>query len=129
LFVPVRAAQFLIVHLAPAETLDPLFGTGGRLTFSLSGTYERAEDVAVKADGHIVVAGSLDVQPGDGEILLRCGLVGMPNPRGPGVAGLVIVRHALGQVYEGALRVHGGIWHPTGAQRRHFAQPRCRIAV
>ena len=43
---------------AAAGDLDPTFGAGGRVTTSIGGIQDQANDVAVQADGKIIAAGS-----------------------------------------------------------------------
>jgi uncharacterized delta-60 repeat protein len=47
-----------LARLLPSGTLDPTFGSGGRVTTDLDGFDDSAAAVAVLADGAIVVAGS-----------------------------------------------------------------------
>ncbi len=54
-FVPVAAHGFAP---AAAGDLDPTFGIGGRVVTSFPGGLDTANDVAVQADGKLVVAGS-----------------------------------------------------------------------
>jgi uncharacterized delta-60 repeat protein len=50
--------------LGAAGSLDPTFGTGGKVTTDLGGTDDRGNAVVLQADGKIVVAGGFH-GPGD----------------------------------------------------------------
>jgi uncharacterized delta-60 repeat protein len=52
-----------LVHAAAGD-LDPTFGTGGRVTTSIGGVQDHAEDVAVQPDGKIIAVGSAFVSDG-----------------------------------------------------------------
>ena len=52
-----------LVHAA-ASDLDLTFGTGGRVTTSVGGFQDHAEDLAVQADGKIIAVGSAFVSDG-----------------------------------------------------------------
>lgn len=49
--------QFAVARYNADGTLDPSFGSGGKVTTSLSGTYNSGHAVAIQPDGRIVVAG------------------------------------------------------------------------
>ncbi len=62
--------EFLVLRFRTDGTLDPTFGSGGRVTTAWTGEGGAAGAVAVQADGRIVVAGSqfpafVDCQPYD----------------------------------------------------------------
>ncbi len=48
---------FAVLRYATDGSLDPTFGTGGKVTTDLGGVYDEGLDVAVQGDGKIVVAG------------------------------------------------------------------------
>src|SRR5207249_447901 len=50
-------SDFALVRYNPDGSLDPSFGEGGRVSTDFEETYDRANAVALQADGQVVVAG------------------------------------------------------------------------
>ncbi len=66
------SGNFAVARYLPSGALDPSFGTGGKATFDFGGT-DQAYDVAIQADGKMVIAGD---SSGAGAVL-RCNDVGV----------------------------------------------------
>lgn len=60
-----------VVRCSADGVLDTSFGSTGKVTASVSLSYEEARDVVVQPDGNIVVAGFADVQSSDDFIVMR----------------------------------------------------------
>jgi uncharacterized delta-60 repeat protein len=57
-----RLGEFALARFNPDGTLDDSFGGNGKVTASLTGTYDTASDLAIQADGKVVAVGSGDGQ-------------------------------------------------------------------
>ncbi|RMI33501.1 NHL repeat-containing protein [Nocardia stercoris] len=65
----------------PAGTVDPVFGSGGKLSVDLGSKADRAHAVVVTANGYLVIAGStLDPAQSDNFALARFTSVGLTDP-------------------------------------------------
>ncbi|MCU0485707.1 MAG: hypothetical protein MUC85_06300 [Anaerolineales bacterium] len=71
--------DFALASLCPNGTLDdgvncgsPAFGSGGRVTSDLSGSYDRAAAVAVQADGKLLAAGYSSGSSADFAVVRYC---------------------------------------------------------
>jgi len=53
-----RGADFALARYQPDGTLDPSFGTGGRMAVDFHAGFDSGRDVAIQPDGRIVAAGS-----------------------------------------------------------------------
>ncbi len=53
-------ADFAVMRYLPDGSLDPTFGTDGKVTTDLDGGYDYAEAVAIQASGRIVVVGEVE---------------------------------------------------------------------
>jgi uncharacterized delta-60 repeat protein len=80
--------QFALARYSSNGSLDPSFGTGGRVTttFGGDGRLDRAQSVAVQADGRIVAAGFTQTDSGKKFALARYNSNGsLDTSFGPGV--------------------------------------------
>ncbi|WP_027480655.1 hypothetical protein [Deinococcus pimensis] len=93
-YAPINNTQdFSVIRLTRDGALDPSFGTGGRVTIDFDGKSDDARAVAVAPDGKIVVAGSVTVGAGSGDIdfgVARLNTDGTPDA-GFGAGGKVSV--------------------------------------
>jgi uncharacterized delta-60 repeat protein/uncharacterized repeat protein (TIGR01451 family) len=55
---PVGASGFALARYLSNGTLDPAFGSGGKVVTAFAGGYARGEDLAIEPSGRIVVVGS-----------------------------------------------------------------------
>jgi uncharacterized delta-60 repeat protein len=54
---PAPGQDFVLARYNPTGSLDPTFGTGGKVTTSFGGKPSRGQDMVLQPDGRIVVAG------------------------------------------------------------------------
>jgi uncharacterized delta-60 repeat protein len=99
------ADGFALARYRPNGTLDPTFGTGGKVTTTLSPAYALFRAVAVQRDGKILAAGSTTMSGGFQAVVMRYTATGHLDP-GFGTAGVVVVPEAvLGGSEARALRI------------------------
>jgi uncharacterized delta-60 repeat protein len=82
--------DFALARYRPNGTLDPTFGTGGKVTIDFAGGADAAAALAVQADGKLVVAGSATVGTNGNFALARLRPNGTLDPTF-GTGGIVIV--------------------------------------
>jgi len=96
---------FALVRYRPNGTLDPTFGTGGKVTTTLSPAYALFRAVAVQGDGKILAAGSTTMGGGFQAVIMRYTATGQLDP-GFGTGGVVVVPEVvLGASEARALRI------------------------
>lgn len=111
--------DFALVRYTPTGTLDPSFGSAGKVITTLNGSDEIAAGAVLQPDGKIVVAGSISVSLGYDITLVRYTDSGAIDTSF-GSSGRVIT--SLGNSYDtatcialqsdGKILVGGGLLHP-----------------
>jgi uncharacterized delta-60 repeat protein len=64
-YFPTQNFNFALVRYATDGSLDPSFGSGGKVITDFGGASDSGQSVAVQSDGKIVVAGSSGTNPGN----------------------------------------------------------------
>ncbi len=96
---------FALARYTPGGALDPMYGTGGKVTTSFNGGTCRANAITLQADGKIVAAGSQGPIPDGCEFALARFTTGGALDKTFGTGGLVATRLESGNNQSQALGV------------------------
>lgn len=117
-------SKVALVRFGANGVLDATFGSGGKVLADLPGTFDEGRDVALQADGKIVVVGSTETLSGGADFaVLRYLATGAPDLGfdGDGMAitdfGASNDAHGVAIQADGTILVAGH--GPTGAIARH----------